>query len=58
MLDEPLPAVGPELFMQAGAIVVDGMMRAGACRAAMDAVLRRVVWQAQRQLDGSLAVGV
>jgi len=35
--------------MLAEATVVDGMMRGGACRAAMDAVLRRVVWQAQRQ---------
>jgi len=46
LLEEPLPPVGAEMFMHAGAIVVERLVGQGAGAAEVEAALLRAVAQA------------
>ena len=53
----PLPAVGAELFMEAGAIAAERAVREAGSRVEVDAILRRASDQAALLLRGAKAAG-
>jgi len=53
----PLPAVGAELFMEAGAIAAERAVRDAGSRVEVEAILRRASYQAALLLRGAKAAG-
>ena len=53
----PLPAVGAELFMEAGAIAAERAVREAGSRVEVDAILRRASDQTALLLRGAKAAG-
>ena len=53
----PLPFVGAELFIQAGAIAAERAVRGAGSRVEVEAILRRASYQAALLLRGAKAAG-